>query len=80
MVIECAFGRLKARFGVLRRAMDINLAELPFEVDACFVLHNVCEDNMETIGEELVAAVIYDKEFQSPIQTNSYPGDLALND
>ena len=29
-VIECAFGRLKARFGYLKRAMDINLDELPY--------------------------------------------------
>jgi hypothetical protein len=29
MVIECAFGRLKARFGCLRREMDINIDDLP---------------------------------------------------
>ena len=29
MVIECAFGRLKARFGYLRRDMDINIDDLP---------------------------------------------------
>ncbi|XP_046862570.1 protein ALP1-like [Xenia sp. Carnegie-2017] len=29
MVIECAFGRLKARFAALKRPMDINLDELP---------------------------------------------------
>lgn len=34
-VIECAFGRLKARFSALRRAMDINLRDLPL---LCFVL------------------------------------------
>ena len=27
MVVECGFGRLKARFGCLRRDMDINLEE-----------------------------------------------------
>ena len=27
MVIECSFGRLKARFGALRRSMDINLKD-----------------------------------------------------
>jgi len=36
MVIECAFGRLKARFGALKRAMDINLMELPHIIYACF--------------------------------------------
>lgn len=29
MIIECAFGRLKARFGALKRSMDINLDDLP---------------------------------------------------
>ena len=29
MIIESAFGRLKARFGCLRREIDINLKELP---------------------------------------------------
>jgi len=28
-VIECAFGRLKARFGILRQPMDINIIDLP---------------------------------------------------
>ena len=28
-VIECSFGRLKAHFGALRQAMDINISELP---------------------------------------------------
>ena len=28
-VIECAFGRLKARFSALQRDMDINLFDLP---------------------------------------------------
>ena len=28
-VIECAFGRLKARFGMLRRAMDVSLMTCP---------------------------------------------------
>ena len=29
MVIECAFGRVKARFGCLKREMDINIDDLP---------------------------------------------------
>ena len=54
MVIECAFGRLKARFAALKRPMDINLDELPFVVYACFVLHNFCEISGERIAEEKV--------------------------
>ncbi|ROL49019.1 Protein ALP1-like [Anabarilius grahami] len=30
MVIECTFGHLKAWFGALRRAIDINMKDLPF--------------------------------------------------
>ena len=40
MVIECSFGRLKARFGALRRAMDININDVASVIYACFVLHN----------------------------------------
>ena len=70
-VIECAFGRLKARFGCLRRAMDINLDELPFVIYACFVLHNYCELHNESINEETVRMTInYDRDFQPPLATN----------
>lgn len=58
MVIECAFGRLKARFGALRRPMDINLKELPFVIYACFVLHNYCEACKDTVDDNHVTEVI----------------------
>ena len=43
MVIECVFGLLKARFGCLRREIDINLKDLPAVIHSCFILHNFCE-------------------------------------
>ncbi|KAJ7387987.1 hypothetical protein OS493_040586, partial [Desmophyllum pertusum] len=53
--------------GALRRAMDINLDDLPFVIYACFVLHNYCEAKSETISEQNVsAAIAYDREFQPP--------------
>ena len=58
MVIECSFGRLKARFGLLRRAMDINLDELPHVIHACFVLHNFCELIMISISSLLWSQAI----------------------
>lgn len=62
MVIECAFGRLKAGFDCLKRAMDINLNELPYVIYACFVIHNFCEVKKENIGEDKVSASIaFDK-------------------
>ena len=73
MVIGCAFGRLKARFGALKRAMDINMDELPFVVYACFVLHNFCEINGERIGEDKVAASMeYERNFQPVTASNNF--------
>lgn len=69
MVIECAFGRLKGPFGALRRAMDTNLDDLPFVINACFVLHNFCEANRDLIPDQTVAAAVqYDRGFQPPTQ------------
>ena len=73
MVIECSFGRLKARFGALKRAMDINLMELPHIICACFVLHNFCELNNERISEDKVSCAIdYDREFQPSTTAHNY--------
>ena len=67
MVIECAFGRPKARFGCLRRDMDINLKELPNIINSCFVLNNFCEERKEPINGKRVEAVIgYEKRISSP--------------
>lgn len=68
MVIKCSFGRLKARFRALKRAMDINLDDLPYVIHyACFVLHNFCEAKSESISEqEVSAAIAYNREFQPP--------------
>ncbi|XP_054619214.1 interleukin enhancer-binding factor 2 homolog isoform X1 [Dunckerocampus dactyliophorus] len=69
MVIECAFGRLKARFAALKRAMDINLNDLPYVIYACFVLHNYCEASKETIDEHVVlSAMQSDQEVQPSTQ------------
>ena len=46
MVIECAFGRLNARFGALSQEVGINMEDLPN------VLHNFCEVNNEIVWEE----------------------------
>ena len=65
VVIECAFDRLKARFGCLRRDMDINIDNLPYVIHSCFVLHNFCEINREVINQSYVeAAKKFDLEFQ----------------
>ena len=76
MVIECAFGRLKARFAALKRPMDVNLQDLPHVIYACFVLHNFCEDSKETVADHSVSGAIQcDNDLQPPIQCNNYITD-----
>ena len=68
MAIECAFGRLKGRFGALRRDMDINIDDLPHVIHACFVLHNFCEINKELLAQEYVdSGMKYEREFQPAV-------------
>ena len=81
MVVECSFGRLKARFGILRRQIDTGLVDTLSIIYACFVLHNFCEINKESIQEELVAVALrVDNIFQPPrgnvesIMANDYQG------
>ena len=52
--VECAFGRLKARWSVLTKKIDLALEYLPIVIYACFVLHNYCESRKCVIDAELV--------------------------
>ena len=56
--IKCVFGRLKARWGILTKKMDLKLRTIPVVIYACFVLHNICENNNSYIEEELVKSQI----------------------
>lgn len=52
--IECAFGRLKARWSRLTHKIDLKIETIPTMVYACFVLHNYCEENKMYVDETLV--------------------------
>ena len=71
MVIECAFGRLTARWGCLRHPVDINMKDLPNVIYACFVLHNFCEVYKKPIARETeIAAKQHDHNIQPSCQLN----------
>ena len=61
-------------FGCLRRAMDINPSDLPNVIYACFVLHNYCELNNESVNalnaDTVRSTINYDQEFQPETVTN----------
>lgn len=52
--VECAFGRLKARWGILTRNMDLKLELVPIVAYSCFVLHNFCEKYKSYLSDELL--------------------------
>ena len=55
--IECAFGRLKARWRILYRTLDVDL-DFATMIYSCFVLHNFCELNNVVINNEAVQTQI----------------------
>jgi hypothetical protein len=56
--------------------MDINMDDLPFVIYACFVLHNFCEQQKETVHEDRVqAAITYDREFQPTTSSAGYSNE-----
>lgn len=78
--MECAFGRLKARFGILRKPIDLSLRNIPATILTCFVLHNFCEVHNEHIGNDLAASIRrYDNEFQQPPAQQQSP-DMHNNE
>ncbi len=86
MVVECAFGRLKARFGVLRKPIDMCLPNTVYVIMSCFILHNFCEAEGENIGiEKETAARKYEREFehsavqiQNPVMHNNESGGKKI--
>ena len=64
MLLECAFGCLKARFECLRRNMVINIDDLPYIVHSCCLLHKFYELSQEVKNQSYAeAARKYDFEF-----------------
>ena len=65
MVIEGAFGRLKARWGILRKAIDLKFDRVPTVIYSCFVLHNFCDFYQQSAGQDLLEkAKAYEEMFQ----------------
>ena len=57
--------------GTERRAMDINIDDLPYVIYACFFLHNFCEHNNKNVSEVKVrTAISYAHDFQPASQGN----------
>ena len=64
-VIECAFGRLKARWQILKKPINFKLHDVPLIILTCFVLRNWCEQHKGGVDDFLVQQQIQqDREMQ----------------
>lgn len=54
-VIENTFGRLKARFRICNKRIELNIENVPNIVQSCCILHNVCESLRDTIDESWIS-------------------------
>ena len=52
VVVECAFGRLKARFIFLKSQVDLDLQNAITAIHSCFILQNFWEMNNEVIDKQ----------------------------
>ena len=52
MVVEIAFGHLKALWRRLSKQNDMFMSNVPNLVAACCVLHNVCEIHSDVFNDE----------------------------
>ena len=79
--IECAFGRLKARWRILKKKIDLKLTVIPIVVLACFTLHNYCESMKSCIDEDILKAQIEsnmrDTDLYKNIPDPIYSGTLS---
>lgn len=57
VVVENAFGRLKARFRCLLKRVDINYKFTPKIVFTCLILHNIIETNKDKFVQNWIEAV-----------------------
>ena len=57
--IECAFGRLKARWRILMRPLDVDIKLIPSLIHSCFILHNYCEMNSMPMPDGHIQTVLH---------------------
>ena len=78
--IECAFGRLEAKWSILTRIIDLKLEDVPIIVYACFVLHNFSEGHNSYIDDELVKKQLENIARNERIHSNTPDPVYSINE
>ena len=66
IVVENAFGRLKARWRRLLKRVDMSVENIPTVIAACCILHNMCEIHGETFMETWMTDVHSEEKSAKP--------------
>ena len=74
IVVENAYGRLKARWRRLMKRNDMNISHIPTVVTAACTLHNICEIHGETFNDSWLIEV-NDSSFPQPTSGSLRDGD-----
>lgn len=69
--IECSFGRLKGRWRILERIIDLRLDMAISAIYTCFVLHNFCEKNNVEYHGDNQTVILNERRIQASIHHNS---------
>ena len=73
MVVECAFGCLKGRFGILRKDIDTVLKTTLDIIYTCFFPQNFCEMNKEQLLDDVDSTAIHNNNnMHQPTQDYCY--------
>lgn len=63
--IECAFGRFKARWQILKKRVHLGVSFVLSVIHACFVLHNFCEKHgMQVEDDDVARQIAHDRSVQ----------------
>ena len=66
MCVEIAFGKLKSRFRILQKRMDVETTAAPLIIVACCILHNICEEARVPIPPITTDDEANDRRFPQP--------------
>ena len=78
VIVEIAFGRLKARWRRLSKQIDMDISNVPNVILACCTLHNICEIHNDSFNDEwLQQSDDFDQpdSTDAPVSTRSNTGN-----
>lgn len=67
MTVENSFGRLKGRWRILLKRVDVSLGNMKNIIKACLILHNLCETQDETFYPD------------GPLKLQNYNKDMTMS-